>query len=181
MLEKEISRRSVFCGVALLAVGLTAEKANAATPATGVSQVGMKIKIDLTKNKSLAKVGGVVQIDLSDGSSIAVIRTAAGTKGLSAISLSCTHNGVTVMQQGNEWVCPAHGSEFALGGKLVKGPARSALQKYSVKVTGNSVQSYCNYYYQEKQRMWSWKGKINSRSMPSWLQDACEKLSYEYS
>jgi len=139
MLEKEISRRSVFCGVALLAVGLTAEKADAATPATGVSQVGKKIKLDLTKNKSLAKVGGVVQIDLSDGSSIAVIRTAAGTKGLSAISLSCTHNGVTVMQQGNEWVCPAHGSQFGLNGKLIQGPARTALQKYPITATATTA------------------------------------------
>ena len=69
MSEKELSRRAVLCGAALLAVGLTAEKALAAVPATGVSQVGKKLKIDLTKNKALAKVGGAIQIDLSDGSS----------------------------------------------------------------------------------------------------------------
>ena len=67
-----------------------------------------KLKIDLTKNKALAKVGGAIQIDLSDGSSIAVVRTAAGTKGLVALSLACTHAGATVMQQGNGWLCPAH-------------------------------------------------------------------------
>ena len=139
MLEKEISRRSVFCGVALLAVGLTAEKAEAAVPATGITQVGNKLKLDLTKNKSLAKVGGVVQIDLSDGSSIAVVRTANGTKGLTAISLSCTHNGVTVMQQGNGWVCPAHGSQFGLNGKLIQGPARTALQKYPITATATTA------------------------------------------
>lgn len=37
------------------------------------------------------------------------------------------------------------------------------------KVTGDSVTSYRNYYTMEKQRMWSWKGKINSRKVPSWL------------
>jgi Rieske Fe-S protein len=134
-----VSRRTVLCGIALIAAGLTAETAAAATTATGVTQAGKKLKLDLTKNAALSKVGGVVQIDLSDGSSIAVVRTAAGTKGLSAISLSCTHNGVTVMQQGTGWTCPAHGSQFALNGKLIQGPARSALQKYPVSATAKTL------------------------------------------
>ena len=134
-----VSRRTVLCGIALIAAGLTAESASAATTAVGVTQAGKKIKLDLAKNKSLAKVGGVVQIDLSDGSSLAVIRTAAGNKGLVALNLSCTHNGVTVMQQGNGWICPAHGSQFELNGKLVQGPARSALQKYPISVTGKTA------------------------------------------
>jgi hypothetical protein len=37
------------------------------------------------------------------------------------------------------------------------------------KVPGDSLQSYHNYYFNEKQRMWSWKGKINSRPEPKWL------------
>ena len=37
------------------------------------------------------------------------------------------------------------------------------------KVAGNSVESYRNYYFMEKKRMWSWSGKINSRTTPSWL------------
>jgi cytochrome b6-f complex iron-sulfur subunit len=134
-----VSRRTVLCGVALIAAGLTTEGAAAATTATGVTQAGKKLKLDLTKNAALSKVGGVVQIDLSDGSSIAVVRTAAGVKGLTAINLACTHNGVNVMQEGTSWVCPAHGSEFALSGKLVKGPARSALKKYAVSATAKTL------------------------------------------
>ena len=76
-----VSRRTVLCGIALIAAGLTAESASAATTAVGVTQAGKKIKLDLSKNRSLAKVGGVVQIDLSDGSSLAVIRNAAGKIG----------------------------------------------------------------------------------------------------
>lgn len=37
------------------------------------------------------------------------------------------------------------------------------------KVPGNSIESYRNYYFMEKRRMWSWDGKINSRMVPSWL------------
>ena len=137
--ENSISRRGVLCGIALLAVGLTNESAKAATNAVGATQVGKKIKLALAKNKALAKVGGVVQISLSDGSEIAVIRTAAGVKGITAINLSCTHNGVPVMQEGSNWICPAHGSEFALNGKLIKGPARTALQKYPVVASATTV------------------------------------------
>ena len=49
------------------------------------------------------------------------------------------------------------------------------------KVSGDSVSSYRNYYFMEKSRMWSWKGKINSRMMPSWLEKKVESISYEYS
>jgi hypothetical protein len=37
------------------------------------------------------------------------------------------------------------------------------------KVPGNSLQSYHNYYAMNKQHLWSWSGKINSRKIPSWL------------
>ena len=37
------------------------------------------------------------------------------------------------------------------------------------KVSGDSIESYRNYYFMEKKRMWSWSGKINSRMTPSWL------------
>ena len=45
--DNSISRRGVFCGIALLAVGLTSEAAAAAVTAVGVTQVGKKIKLDL--------------------------------------------------------------------------------------------------------------------------------------
>ena len=44
------------------------------------------------------------------------------------------------------------------------------------KVPGDALKSYRNYYFNEKSRMWSWKGKINSRKMPVWLSD---KILYE--
>jgi hypothetical protein len=43
------------------------------------------------------------------------------------------------------------------------------------KVEYDSIASYRTYYVMEKQRMWSWKGKINSRKMPDWVMD---KLYY---
>jgi hypothetical protein len=53
------------------------------------------------------------------------------------------------------------------------------------KVPSDSLKSYRNYYIMEKQRMWSWKGKINKREVPpfmkEWAQNVRESLSYGYS
>ena len=48
------------------------------------------------------------------------------------------------------------------------------------KVPGDSIKSYRNYYVMEKSRMWSWKGKINSRKEPNWFIKMVEPLSYGY-
>ena len=130
-MEKEIGRRALLCGAIALAVGVSPNIAEAATAAAGISQrKDGKLDLDLSKNPALKKIGGAVTIDLNNGSSVAVVRTAAGVKGLTVLNLSCTHNGVTVMQNGNQWLCPAHGSQFTLAGKVVQGPARTALFKY---------------------------------------------------
>ncbi len=130
-MDNKISRRALICGAIALAVGVTPEIAQAAVPAQGITKrKDGKLDLNLAKNPALKKVGGAVTIDLTDGTSVAIVRTAAGVAGLTVINLSCTHNGVTVMQNGNQWLCPAHGSQFTLAGKVVQGPARTALFKY---------------------------------------------------
>jgi Rieske Fe-S protein len=135
--ETNVNRRGVLCGAALIAMGFLPDAAEAATGITQ-SKAG-KIVVDLNLNKSLAKVGGVVTIPLQDGSSIALLRKAAGTKGLIALNLSCTHQGVPVVMSGNSWVCPAHGSKFALTGAVTNGPAQAPLQKYPLTATATKV------------------------------------------
>jgi hypothetical protein len=39
------------------------------------------------------------------------------------------------------------------------------------KVLGDALKSYHNYYAMNKQHLWSWKGKINSRNRPQWLSE----------
>ena len=136
--KSSLSRRALLCGALAISLGLAPDLAEA-TDAAGVTQSGGKLKISLAKNKSLAKVGGVVQVPLSDGSSLAIIRTTAATNGFIAMNLSCTHQGVTVQQQGTNWVCPAHGSEYTLAGKVVRGPARTALIKYPLSATSKVI------------------------------------------
>ena len=49
------------------------------------------------------------------------------------------------------------------------------------KVENDSIQSYRNYYVTNKSHLWSWKGKINSRTEPNWFVKMVEPLSYGYS
>ena len=39
------------------------------------------------------------------------------------------------------------------------------------KVPGDPLKSYHNYYVMNKQHLWSWKGKINSRNRPKWFNE----------
>jgi hypothetical protein len=41
-----------------------------------------------------------------------------------------------------------------------------------VKVAGDSIKSYRNYYIMNKQHLASWSGKINSRKVPEWFDEA---------
>ena len=40
-----------------------------------------------------------------------------------------------------------------------------------VKVPGDSLTSYRRYYVMNKEHLWSWSGKINSRERPKWLSE----------
>ena len=44
------------------------------------------------------------------------------------ISLVCTHRGCKVEDKGDKYVCPCHGAEFDLEGRVTKGPAKKDLE-----------------------------------------------------
>ena len=48
------------------------------------------------------------------------------------------------------------------------------------KVKGNSIKSYRNYYFMNKQHLSSWKGKINSREVPDWFYEMEMKNAHVY-
>ncbi|MFM8897853.1 MAG: hypothetical protein ACKOFL_03315, partial [Actinomycetota bacterium] len=57
--EKDVSRRAVLCGLAVLTLGLVPDTAIAAT---GVKVLANgKVEVTLKSNAALKKVGGVVQ------------------------------------------------------------------------------------------------------------------------
>lgn len=54
--------------------------------------------------------------------------------GFTALSLTCTHLGCTLEQDGDGYACPCHGSRFSAEGEVQKGPAARQLNQLRVEV-----------------------------------------------
>jgi cytochrome b6-f complex iron-sulfur subunit len=59
-----------------------------------------------------------------------------------AVDRLCTHKGCKVDFNANglEYVCPCHGSKFAVDGEVLNPPARMPLKRYTVVVNDNTVE-----------------------------------------
>ena len=135
--EKNVSRRSVLCGLAVLTLGLIPENAIAAI---GVKVLANgKVEVTLSKNPALKKVGGVVKFTNNQGIDIALVRTGKGSSAFRALNLACTHQGYPLRKAGSEWVCDNHLAKFSISGAVTKGPAESPLQRIPVKATATIV------------------------------------------
>ena len=75
---------------------------------------------------------GEGQVMKVDGKRMACSRDANGT--LHTVSAVCTHMGCLVQWNGGEqtWDCPCHGSRFHPSGKVLAGPAETALKVFEV-------------------------------------------------
>ncbi len=78
------------------------------------------------KNSELTKVGGSILLDDEN----MLIRTSQTQ--FAAVNLICKHKGCTVELTGNKFVCPCHGSEYAIDGKVTEGPSKKNLDTYEV-------------------------------------------------
>lgn len=56
-------------------------------------------------------------------------------EGFYAVSSTCTHLGCTVSENKGKFVCPCHGSEYDLTGRVLQGPAASSLPNFEVKLS----------------------------------------------
>jgi cytochrome b6-f complex iron-sulfur subunit len=132
-MSNKISRREFIKKSALgIAIGGTVlssidiTKLAAETKHGKIIKNGNDVVVNLkdAKNSALAKVGGSVFLDDDN----MLIRTSQ-TK-FAAVNLICTHKGCTVEIEGNKFVCPCHGSEYTLEGKVTEGPSKKDLKTY---------------------------------------------------
>ena len=72
---------------------------------------------------------------------VLVIRDPNNSATLVAVNPVCPHAGCTVSWQVDKtrFVCPCHGSEFAVDRAVARGPAREPLGEYTVKVEGEQI------------------------------------------
>ena len=93
-----------------------------APAARAIKITGDDITVKLSENAALSKTGGAVKIN----DEIMLIRK-SDTEFL-AVKTICTHKGCDVELEGDKFVCPCHGSEFSLDGKVQNGPAKTDLK-----------------------------------------------------
>ena len=65
-----------------------------------------------------------------------------GEDNFTASLMYCTHQGCETQVEGNLFVCPCHGSEFATDGKLLKGPADSDLKTFKTETDDENIYIY---------------------------------------
>jgi Rieske Fe-S protein len=81
--------------------------------------------INISDYPALQKVGGYAMIT----GTVIVIRNSK-TK-FTALNTTCTHKKCDVEYNGSKFECPCHGSEYNKSGKVLNGPAKKNLKKYS--------------------------------------------------
>lgn len=85
--------------------------------------------IIIKKEMFILEQNGVVTIDMLP----APIYIGVNKDGhYTAVLMECTHKGCEVAPAGNLFICPCHGSEFSMEGKVLQSPAEKDLYKFSI-------------------------------------------------
>ncbi|MBO8188290.1 Rieske (2Fe-2S) protein [Streptomyces spirodelae] len=129
--ESTATRRTVLCGAALAALGLTAAACGGGGESDGSSPEPTTDKPVELGAADAVPVGGA---KLYADQKVLVSQPEKGD--FKAFSAVCTHQGSTLDRiDGEVAVCPLHGSRFQVdSGKVAKGPATTALPSMPVKV-----------------------------------------------
>lgn len=97
------------------------------------SRVNGAVTLTIDTGSPLANVGSAVLVQ-SSGGTFLVARTAQTT--FIALTATCTHQACTVSNRsGSLYVCPCHGSEFDVTGRVVRGPALQSLRQFATQFT----------------------------------------------
>lgn len=102
-----------------------------------VPVAGGRARLRLSAYPELARPDGAIRI-LPDGRAEPVYLLAVAG-GFTALSPICTHRGCTVDVHGARLVCPCHGSTYDRDGRVLKGPAQRALQRFPVTIAGDEL------------------------------------------
>ncbi|MCY7293121.1 MAG: Rieske 2Fe-2S domain-containing protein [Ferruginibacter sp.] len=106
-------------------------------PSPPPTNVDFLLDLTLNENANLATNGGFVYKN-----GIIIARTTTGS--YIAVSMACTHQGTTVVYQGNnnQFFCNNHGSTFSNTGTVNNGPATTNLRRYNTTLTGSMLRVF---------------------------------------
>jgi cytochrome b6-f complex iron-sulfur subunit len=98
--------------------------------------VNANFTVDLTTN--LTALGSSL---IQNG--VIIVRLAAANvpASFTAVQVACTHEGTSINYNanGNNFVCPNHGSTFTTAGTVTVGPATNSLKQYNIAISGTTM------------------------------------------
>jgi Rieske Fe-S protein len=100
----------------------------------GVDVLTSDFEIELADYPQLATIASTAFVDAGLTRPLAVTQVSAGEYMVTATE--CTHQSCGVQRDGDGFLCPCHGSRFALDGALERGPARDPLPRYDWELAG---------------------------------------------
>jgi cytochrome b6-f complex iron-sulfur subunit len=145
-MDNQKTSRREFCAHAISLIEGCGSKGNPAGPGGGgggsVPQLptiagtaaGSTVTVSNVSGTALANVGGAALVQ-AGGTSILVIQAAQGS--FNAFTAVCTHEQNIITGFQNNFVCPAHGSQFNTSGAVVQGPATQRLRQFTTQFTNN--------------------------------------------
>jgi cytochrome b6-f complex iron-sulfur subunit len=100
----------------------------------GATSAGGSVTLTIDAAGPLGQQGGAALVQSQSGGFL-VARTSAD--GFTALTSTCTHQACTVSGFANQrYVCPCHGSTYDTSGRVVQGPAQSALRSFPTAFAG---------------------------------------------
>jgi cytochrome b6-f complex iron-sulfur subunit len=127
------------CAVCLAAcsksgAGNSANNNTGGSTGGNTGSVSANFTVDLTQ--SLLTVGSFI---VQSGVIVVRLNTGNVPAAFTAVQVACTHEGTSINfnAQGNDFVCPLHGSVFSTSGAVLVGPATSALKQYATVINGS--------------------------------------------
>lgn len=137
---RSLTRRAFMCALPAVPAGLAAGAAALAAGGCAGPRylapvlVGGALVVPLA---ALEPSGGVFVEHPRSNRPVYVARTGPGA--YVALHARCTHKGCQPAPVARRMVCPCHGSEFALDGSVLEGPAERPLTRFDVSVAGQDL------------------------------------------
>jgi cytochrome b6-f complex iron-sulfur subunit len=106
-----------------------------ALPIINATRTNGVTTVNIDAASPLNNVGGLAFVQAT-GATFLVSRTSQDA--CTALTTVCTHQSCTVQNvSGNVYTCPCHGSQFDPSGRVVRGPATSALHQFTSALVNN--------------------------------------------
>ncbi len=132
-----VPRRTFLRRAQQIALGAAALSARAALPILGVGCASVPYVLGDRRNNevhlpySALDADGRALVEVPELDLPIFVRRVPGAPAV-ALSTRCMHRGCEVEPFADRLVCPCHGSEYALNGALLQGPAELPLERFQL-------------------------------------------------